>query len=134
MDTLHGGRKEEDLSLRVDHFWRKVFGVIDSSRDKFVVLPKMVKCKLTLCHSNVDVKRPLSVNKRMLTKMNTRMNGETINGLRSTKAAVQEYGHTSKVPITLEIIRAAQNSYKLYSQHIREEQQHRKKTKEKEKE
>ena len=29
--------KEEDLSLRVDHFWRKVFGGIDSSGDKFVV-------------------------------------------------------------------------------------------------
>ena len=38
--------KEEDLSLRVDHFWRKVFGGIDSSGDKFVVLYKMVKCQL----------------------------------------------------------------------------------------
>ena len=126
--------EEEDLSLSVDHFWRKVFDVIDSSRDKFVVLPKMVKYVLALCHSNVDVERSLSVNKRMLIKMNTRMNGETINGMRSTKAAVQEYSHTSKVPITLEMIRAAQNSSKLYSQHTREEQQQRKKTKEKEKE
>ena len=82
--------KEEDLSLRVDHFWRKVFGGIDSSGDKFVVLPKMVKCTLALCHSNVDVERSLTVNKRMLTKMNTRMSEETINGLRSTKAAVQK--------------------------------------------
>ena len=57
----------------------------------------------------------------------------TINGLRSTKAAVQEYGHASKVQITLEIVKAVQNSYKLYSQHIREEQQ-RVKTKQKEKE
>ena len=125
--------KEEDLSLRVDHFWRKVFGGIDSSGDKFVVLPKMVKCALALCHSSADVERSLSLNKRMLTKMNTRMSEETINGLRSTKAAVQEYGHASKVPITLEMVKAVQNSYKLYSQHIREEEQ-RKKTKEKEKE
>ena len=70
--------------------------------------------------------KDLSVNKRMLTKMNTRMSEETINGLRSTKAAVQEYGHTSKVPITLEMVKAVQNSYKLYSQHIREEQQRKK--------
>ena len=124
---------KEDLSLRVDHFWRKVFGGIDSSRDKFVVLPKMVKCALALCHSNADVERSLSVNKRMLTKMNTKMSEETINSLRSTKAAVQEYGHASKVPITLEMVKAVQNSYNLYSQHIREEQQ-RTKTKEKEKE
>ena len=73
--------KEEDLSLRVDHFWRKVFGGIDSSRDKFVALPKMVECALVLCHSNADVERSLSVNKRMLTKMNTKMCEETINGL-----------------------------------------------------
>ena len=125
--------KEEDLSLRVDHFWRKVFGGIDSSGVRFVVLPKMVKCALVLCHSNADVKRSLSVNKRILTKMNTRMSEETINGSRSTKAAVQECGHASKLPITLEIVKAVWNSYKLYSQHIREEQQ-RKKTKEKEKE
>ena len=52
--------KKEDL--RVDHFWRKVFGGIDSSGDKFVVLPKMVKCALALCHSNADVERSLSVN------------------------------------------------------------------------
>ena len=65
--------------------------------------------------------------------MNTRMSKETINDLRSTKAAVQEHGHASKVPITLEMVKAVQNSYKLYSQHIREQQQ-RKKTKEKEKE
>ena len=115
--------KEEDLSLRVDHFWRKVFGGIDSSGDKFVVLPKMVKCALALCHSNADVERSLSVNKRMLTKMNTKMSEETINGLRSTKAAVQEYGHASKVPITLEMVKAVQNSYNLYSQHIREEKE-----------
>ena len=60
------------------------------------------------------------------------MSEETINGLRSTKAAVQEYGHASKVPITLEMVKVVQNSYKLYSQHIREQQG--KKTKEKEKE
>ena len=65
--------------------------------------------------------------------MNTRMSEETINGLRSTKAAVWEYGHASKGPITLEMVKAVQNSHKLYSQHIREQQQ-RKKTKEKEKE
>ena len=125
--------EEEDLSLRFDHFWRKVFGGKDSSGDKFVVFPKMVKCTLALCHSNADIEKSLSINKRMLIKVNIRMSEETINGLRSTKAAAQEYGHASKVPITLEMVKAVQNSYKLYSQHIREEQQ-RKKTKEKEKE
>ena len=125
--------KEEDLSLRVDHFWRKVFGGIDSSGDKFVVSPKMVKCALALCHSNTDVERSLSVNKKMLTKMNTRKNEETINGLRSTNVAVQAYGHTSKVPITLEMVKAVQNLHKLYSQHIREQQHRGRKPKRKKK-
>ena len=124
--------KEEDLSLRVDHFWRKVFGGIDSSGDKFVVLPKMVKCALALCHSNADVERSLSVNKRMLTEMNTKMSEETINGLRSTKAAVQEYGHASKGPITLEMVKAVQNSYNLYL-NISEKNNRRRKPKRKKK-
>lgn len=125
--------KEEDFNLRVDHFWHKIFCSRDSSGDKFVVLPKMVKCALALCHSNADVERSLSVNKRMLTKLNTGMSEESVNGLRSTKAAVQEYGHASKVPITLEMVKLVQNSYRLYSQHLREEQE-KKKHKEREKE
>ena len=68
-----------------------------------------MKCAFALCHSNADVERSLSVNKRMLTKMNTKMSEETVNGLRSTKAAVQKYGHASKVPITLEMVKAVQN-------------------------
>ena len=46
----------------------------------------MVKCALALCHSNADVERSLSVNKRMLTKLNAGMSEESVNGLRSTKA------------------------------------------------
>ena len=62
----------------------------------------------------------------MLTKLNTGMSEESVNGLRSTKAAVQEYGHASKVPITLEMMKLVQNSYRLYSQHLREEQEKKK--------
>ena len=36
----------------------------DVSGDKFIILAKMVKCALALCHSNADVERSLSVNKR----------------------------------------------------------------------
>ena len=118
--------KEEDFSLRVDHFWHKIFWSRDSSGDKFVVLPKMVKCALTLCHCNADVERSLNVNKRMLTKLNTGMSQESVTGLIFTKAAVQEYGHASRLPITLEMVKLVQNSHKLYSQHLREEQEKKK--------
>ena len=33
-----------------------------------MVLPKMVKCALALCHSNADVERSLSVNKENVNK------------------------------------------------------------------
>ena len=69
----------------------------------------------------------------MLTKLNTGMSEESVNGLRSIKAAVQEYGHASKVPITLEMVKLVQISYRLHSQHLREEQE-KKKHKEREKE
>ena len=115
--------KEEDFNLRVDHFWHKIFCSRYSSGDKFVVLPKMVKCALVLCHSNADVERSLSVNKRMLTKLNSGMSEESVNGLRSTKTVVQENGHASKVPpITLEMVKLVQKSYRLHSQHLIEEQ------------
>ena len=59
---------EDDLQLRGDHFWCKVFTKVDASGDQFSVLPKMIKCALALCHSNADVERSLSVHKRVVTK------------------------------------------------------------------
>ena len=34
----------EDMEVRVDHFWNKIFRRTDVSGDKFIILPKMVKC------------------------------------------------------------------------------------------
>ena len=42
----------------------------------FQVIPKMVESALALCHSNADVERSLSTNKRMLTKNSTTRNSE----------------------------------------------------------
>ena len=39
---------EDDQSLYVDHFWKKVFTKKDNCGDQFEVLPKMVKCTLAL--------------------------------------------------------------------------------------
>ena len=49
------------------------------------------------------------------------MKKETITGLRRVKAAVEEYG-VDKVPITLDTVKTAENSYHLYNEHLREEQ------------
>ena len=67
----------------------------------------MVKCALSLCHSNADVKRSFSTNKRMLTKQNMALNEETIIGLRASKATVKECGGVNKVPITQDLLKVA---------------------------
>ena len=50
---------EDDMEVRVDHFWNKMFRRSDGSGDRFELIPKMVKCALALCHSNADVERSL---------------------------------------------------------------------------
>ena len=112
---------EDDQSLCVDHFWKKVFTKKDNHGDQFEVLPKMVKCALALCHSNADVERSLIVNKGMLTKQNVSMKDETIIGLKATKAAVQDYGGVQNVPITLDMIKIVEKSQYLYTEHLIQE-------------
>ena len=70
-------------NLGIDHFLHKIFCKIDECGDHFETLAKKVKCSLVLDHSNADVERSLSINKRMLTKENTVMNDETLIGLRA---------------------------------------------------
>ena len=91
---------EDDQGLHVDHFWNKVFTKKDNHGDQFEMLPKVVKCTLALCHSDADVERSSSVNRRLLTKQNVSMKEETTIGLRATKTAVQDYGSVQNVPIT----------------------------------
>ena len=114
--------READLQLRVHHFWHDVFTKADTIGDQFSVLPKMIKCALSLCHSNADVERSLNINKRLVRKQYISMKRETLTGLRSVKAAVQEYGGVDKVPITLDTVKAAENSNRLYNEHLREQQ------------
>ena len=78
------------MKLKIDKFWHKIFSRRDASGDHFVTLPKMVKIDLALCHSNADVERSFSTNKRMLMKQNMSCVRRLI-GLRGIKAAVGEY-------------------------------------------
>ena len=76
---------------------------------------------MCLCHSNADVERSLSVNKRMLTKQNMSMKDKTIIGLRATKAAEQDNGGVQNVLITLDMIKAVEKSHHLYTELLRHE-------------
>ena len=61
----------------------------------------MVKCALALCHSNADVERSLSVNKRMLTKQNVAMKDETVKGLRAIKDTIKHASGITKITVFL---------------------------------
>ena len=61
-----------------------------------------------MCHSNADVERSLSTNKKMVTKSNASLKPETLRGLRAIKCAIDEYGGVTKVPITLDMVSAAE--------------------------
>ena len=124
---------DDDIQGRIDHFWHRIFNIPDKCGDFFEVLPKMVKCALALCHSNANVERSLSTNKKIVTKSNTSLKPETLRGLRVIKCAINEYGGVTKVPITLDMVSAAERSHSIYKQHMREEES-KKKKKEKEKE
>ena len=78
----------------------------------------MIKCSLALCHSNADVERSPSINKKVVTKQNVSMKRETLTGLRSVKTAVQDYGGVDKMPITLDTVKVAENSYRMYNEHL----------------
>ena len=91
----------------------------------------MVKCALALCHSNADVKRSLSVNKRMLRKQNVAMKDETSKGLRAIKDAIKHAGGITKITVSLDMIKAAGKSRSVYNEYLKEE---KKKKEENEKE
>ena len=114
---------DEDYKCRVDHFWSKVFQREDTCGEKFVTLPKMVKCALALCHSSADVERSLSINKKVVTKQSTKMKGSTITGLRAVKVAVQDFGGLDKVPVTKEMVKITQQPHALYQEELRKEKE-----------
>ena len=80
----------------------------------------MIMCALALCHSNADVERALSINKRMLTKQNVSVKDETITGLTATKAAVQDYGGEIMYQLPWTYSRLLK-SHHLYTEHLRQE-------------
>ncbi len=122
---------EEDSTMRVDHFWKSIFDRGDVCGDAFEVLPKLVRCALLLSHSNTDVERSLSVNKRVLTKEKTALSTETLIRIRHVKAAIAHYGDVTKVLVTRELLQAAQGAYAVYAAKLRAERDQRR-SKEKE--
>ena len=86
-----------------------------------MILLKMVKCALALCHSNGDVERSFSANKRILANKNISLGEEAIIGFRAIKTAVEECGTVDKAPILLEsdLLKVANSSHRIHMEHPR---------------
>ena len=78
----------------------------------------MAKCALALRHSNANVERTLNITKGMLTKESTLMDDKTLVGLR----VITEYGNVDNIPVTLNVVKAAEKSHLLYEEHLKQEQ------------
>jgi len=62
---------------RVDHYWKNVFQLRNSSgQPNFVKLQKFIPCLLTISHGNTDVERSLSHNKNVLTSERSSLSPE----------------------------------------------------------
>ena len=72
---------------------------------------------VTLSHANADSERGLSINKRILGTERTPLSGDSINGIRACKDAVESVGgQPQDIPITRALIgacRSANQSYML---------------------
>ena len=62
-----------------------------------------------LLHSNANVERTLSVNKRMVTKQNMCMSNKSVIGI--------QYSGVDKTPTTLQLVKVVQNAYQMYVDH-----------------
>ena len=94
----------------------------DECGNQFEVLHKVIKFALALIHSNADVERSLSINRRILTKENNHMNDETYIGLGAIKAAIKEFGSVNNISVTFDMVKAAEESCQLYVEHLKQEQ------------
>ncbi|CAF4421610.1 unnamed protein product [Rotaria sp. Silwood2] len=117
--TTSGGSDEVIKYHPVDHYWRHVFAIKNSSGTaKFVALPKLIKSLLSLSHGNADVERGFSENAALITDDRSSLSDISINGLRATKDAVKFYGQgkVHEVPICkglLDNVKEAHSRYQV---------------------
>ena len=105
--------------LRVHHYWDKVLklkSVVGSQR--FCVLTKVIKCALSLSHSNADHKMSLSVNKKTLSKERTSLSITKLNGLRATEDGIRNMDGLSNVNVSKNMLSSLKDSHIAYLEHL----------------
>ena len=121
---------------RIDHYWDKVEGLLDSSGKKmFPHLCALAKCLLLLSHGNADPERGFSLNKHLLATHGSTTDEDTIVAIRLVKDFIVHNGGTNNVVITKEMIASSNSAwsrYELFLQRKRDEECARKAQLEKE--
>ena len=126
-------KKGNEQPVRVDKYWANIFGLTTAAgRPRFTVLPKVVKCALTLSHGNADTERSLSQNKKILTKERTSMQKSTLIWVRLTKDAVgASGGQAVDVKITKELLSHCKSAHQEYKKFVTEQQRKEREEKQK---
>ena len=102
-ETMKDGSKK---FFRVDEYWANVISLKNAAgNDKFKVLPKEIKCALTLANGNADTERSLSVNKKIITKQRVNTNQSTLIGIRLARDGVKcAGGQPTDVKVTKQLL------------------------------
>ena len=103
------------------------------------MLGNVIKCALSLSHSNADSERSLSINKNTLSKERSSMSITALNGLSLVEDGVRNEGGLSNVAVNKDMLVSVKSSHKAYLAHIEEvkkneEERKRKSSKEKQQE
>ena len=92
-DSKNGREVGKSWEGRVDHYWRGIFKIKNSSgTQRHTALPKLVKSVLSLQNANAAVERSLSDNGNTFTKDRVNLMPETLIGLRHIKEYARSKG------------------------------------------
>ena len=93
---------DKTIYHRVDHYWRNVFQLRNTSgQPKFTKHHKFIPCLVTISHGNADVERSLSHNKNVLTSEQSSVSLEVLIGLWLTKDNVKHMkANLPNIPVT----------------------------------
>ena len=100
----HIETEEPRKPIRVDHFWRKVDELKDSTGErKYPSIMKVVKTALVLGHGNAEVERGFSDSGKSVTDDRVRLSEASINGIRATSDGLKAFKCPGSVPLTKQL-------------------------------